>query len=176
VKRIRLGFFKYDPARSPIACLNELRPVLKDIAAACHELGLQAGFQNHSGRSLIGAPVWDVYSLLRELDPASIGMCFDIGHATIEGGLSWPIQARLVEGFYTAVFVKDFTWKRGAEVWKEEWCPLGQGMVSREFFTRLKQTGYQGPICQHHEYALGDVEQMKTSMRRDLEVLRTWLA
>ena len=177
IKRLRLGFWKYDLKRSPADQLKEIAPALRDIAAACKDLGLQAGFQNHSGRSYVGAPVWDVYSIIRDLDPAHMGMCFDIGHATIEGGLSWPIEAKLIAPFYTAVFVKDFLWKKNAKgVWAESWCPLGEGMVNREFFTELKKSPYAGPICQHHEYDFGDHATMTAFFKKDLAVLKTWLA
>jgi len=176
IKRLRLGFFKYDPTRSPQQYLEELRPVIKDIADACHDLDLQAGIENHSGSNLVGAPVWDVYSLIKDIDPRRFGMCFDIGHATIEGGLSWPIQARLMEPFYTAVYVKDFVWKKESGRWREDWVPLGSGMVNREFIEQLKSSSFDGPICQHHEYELGNETEMAEHMRRDLNVLRSWLA
>lgn len=177
IKRIRLGFWRYDLQRSPADQLKEIAPALKDIAAACRDLGLQAGFQNHSGRDYVGAPVWDVFSIIRDLDPAHMGMCFDIGHATIEGGLSWPIEAKLIAPYYTAVFVKDFTWKKNAKgVWDAAWCGLGEGMVSPTFFTELKKSTYAGPICQHHEYELGDTDEMTLHFRRDLKVLRNWLS
>jgi sugar phosphate isomerase/epimerase len=176
IKRIRLGFWRYDLNRSPADQLKEIAPALKDIAAACKDLGLQAGFQNHSGRNYVGAPVWDVFSIIRDLDPKHIGMCFDIGHATIEGGLSWPIEAKLIAPFYTAVFVKDFLWKKNAKgVWDAAWCNLGDGMVSPAFFTELKKSSYAGPICQHHEYELGNETQMAAHMKKDLQVLKGWL-
>jgi sugar phosphate isomerase/epimerase len=156
--------------------LKEIAPALKDIADACRELGLQAGFQNHSGARYVGAPVWDIYSMIQSLDPRYMGICFDIGHATVEGGLSWPIEARLAETFYVSVIVKDFFWKKGPKGWKDTWCQLGEGMVNRTFFDRLKQTTYQGPICQHHEYDLGDSDQMTARMQHDLKVLKEWLA
>ncbi len=176
IKRLRLGFFTYPPDRRPEERLKELAPALKDIADACRDLGLQAGFQNHSGARYVGAPVWDVYSMIRSLDPRHIGFCFDIGHATVEGGLSWPIEARLAEPFLTAVIVKDFYWKKEAGGWKDTWCPLGEGMVSRTFFDRLRKSAYRGPICQHHEYELGDPRQMIARLQHDLKVLREWLA
>jgi sugar phosphate isomerase/epimerase len=102
-------------------------------------------------------------------------MCFDIGHATIEGGLSWPIQARLAEPYYTLVYVKDFRWAKGPKGWDVDWCPLGEGMIHREFFTRLMGTSYTGPICQHHEYPMGDRKEMVAQMKKDLRVLKDWL-
>lgn len=175
VRRVRLGFWYYQPDQSPAARLAEIGPAVRDIAAACKELGLKAGIQNHSGAKYVGAPVWDIYSLIRDLDPASIGICFDIGHATLEGGLSWPIEAKLMEPFYTAVFVKDFLWTKGLSGWKDQWCPLGEGMVNRQFFQKLKSSGYAGPICQHHEYELGDHQEMVARMKKDLDVLKSWM-
>ncbi|MBL9136866.1 MAG: sugar phosphate isomerase/epimerase [Verrucomicrobiales bacterium] len=175
IRRLRLGFFQYPADRSPADHLKDLAPALRDIADACRDLGLQAGFQNHSGDRQVGAPIWDVYSLLKDLDPRHIGFCFDIGHATIEGGLSWPIDARVAEPFLTAVLVKDFVWKKGNARWQESWCPLGEGMVNRSFFEWLKKTRFQGPICQHHEYPLGPGDEMISSFQRDLGVLRQWL-
>jgi sugar phosphate isomerase/epimerase len=176
IKRLRLGFFTYRPDRPPADQLKEIAPALKDIADACREHGLQAGFQNHSGARYVGAPVWDVHSMIQSLDRRHIGFCFDIGHATIEGGLSWPIEARLAEPFLTAVFVKDFVWKKEAGGWKDTWCPLGEGMVNRTFFEWLKKTAYSGPICQHHEYELGNDRERLAHLQHDLKVLKEWLA
>jgi sugar phosphate isomerase/epimerase len=175
IQRFRLGFSLYPQNQSPAARLKELAPALQEIAAACRQFGLQAGFQNHSGAKYVGAPVWDVYSLLRDLDPSFIGFCFDIGHATVEGGLSWPTEARLVESHLTAVLVKDFYWRKEPTGWRDTWCPLGEGMVNRSFFDWLKKTQYRGPICQHHEYPLGQPETTLAYFQRDLKVLREWL-
>ena len=176
IKRYRLGFFPYAKDKAIPDQLNEIAPRLRELAALNKELGLQAGFQNHSGAAYVGAPVWDIWTLIKDLDPKTIGYCFDIGHATIEGGLSWPTHFRLAAPRLTAVFVKDFQWKKSGKNWKSEWCPLGEGMVHREFFNQLKTTNYAGPICQHHEYEVGDNEQMRTYFKKDLATLREWLA
>jgi hypothetical protein len=52
---------------------------------------------------------------------------------------------------------------------------LGEGMVSPTFFSWLKKSSYRGPICQHHEYKLGEGQQMLTQLQRDREVLQKWL-
>jgi len=175
IRRLRLGYWHYRADQSPAARLAEIAPDVRELAAACKDLGLKAGIQNHSGSTYVGAPVWDIHALVHDLDPSSMGICFDLGHATLEGGLSWPIDAKLMEPFYTAVVVKDFVWAKGPQGWKEQGCPLGKGIVSQEFFRRLKASDYEGPICQHHEYALGDRSQMLAHMQRDFAVLKAWL-
>lgn len=176
IKRYRLSFWKYAKEKPIPAQLAEVRAELRDLAALNKELGLQAGFQNHSGADYVGAPIWDIWQLVRDLDPKLIGACFDIGHATLEGGYSWPIEARLMESHLAAVFVKDFAWKKGDKGWKAEWCPLGEGMVNKSFFAWLKKSSFNGPISQHHEYAHGEGKPMIAKMQQDLRVLREWLA
>ncbi len=176
IRRYRLGFLKYDLARSIADQVTEIGAQLRDLTAFNTELGLQAGFQNHSGRDQVGAPVWDLWTMIKDLDPRHVGVCFDIGHATIEGGLSHPIEARLMQRHFTAVFVKDFLWERTDNGWRERWVPLGDGMVDKSFFKWLKTTTFAGPISQHHEYDHGEGRPMIAKMQKDLKVLREWLA
>src|SRR5690349_3536294 len=118
IKRYRLGFQHYAADKPIPAQLAAIQAQLADLSTLNLELGLQAGFQNHSGATNVGAPVWDLWTLIKDLDPRAMGVCFDIGHATLEGGLSWPIDARLLQPRYTAVFVKDFFWQKRDGRWQ----------------------------------------------------------
>jgi sugar phosphate isomerase/epimerase len=176
VKRVRLGNFNYVADRPLPEQLAEMTAKLRDVAALCKELGLHAGFQNHSGAARVGAPVWDIWFAIRELPREAMGICFDIGHATIEGGMAWATHFRLARPWLMAVFVKDFAWEKSGGRWRAAWCPLGEGMVEKNFFKQLRSTDYDGPICQHHEYDLGDRAQMMAHFKKDLATLRSWLA
>ena len=176
IRRMRLGAWIYQEDRSIQAQLAEFKRKIIDIGQACHELGIIPGVQNHSGSNRIAAPVWDAVSVLEDHEVKHVGMCFDIGHATVEGGLSWPIQARLAEPYYCLVYVKDFRWTKGPMGWDVDWCPLGEGMIHREFLARLKNSSYTGPICQHHEYPMGGRREMVSQMKKDLNLLKEWLA
>src|SRR5438034_387260 len=176
IRRYRLGFLKYDLARPIPDQVTEIGARLRDLAALNAELGLQAGFQNHSGRDQVGAPVWDLWTMMKNLDPRHMGVCFDVGHATIEGGLSHPLEARLMQSYFAAVLVKDFLWERTGNGWRERWVPLGDGMVDKSFFNWLKTTPFAGPISQHHEYGHGEGKPMIAKMQTDVRVLREWLA
>jgi len=175
IQRYRIGFSYYDLSKPIAPQLANAKAAARDLAALNRDLGLQGGFQNHSGPKNIGAPIWDIRELVQDLDPAHLGICFDIGHATIEGGYAWPIHARAVEPFLTAVYVKDFTWQKANDAWKAKWCPLGDGMVHKEFFVWLKTTAYRGPISQHFEYQEGAGPEQIAAMKRDLATLKSWL-
>jgi sugar phosphate isomerase/epimerase len=176
IKRYRLAFWNYSASKPIPEQIAEVRAAMSDLAALNKELDICGGYQNHSGANQFGAPIWDIYEAVKDGDPNHLGTCFDIGHATIEGGLSWPTQARLMRPFYTAVYVKDFVWQKGAKGWRPAWCPLGDGMVHAEFFTTLKKSNYTGPISQHHEYEVGSGAAMIQAMQKDLAVLKQWLA
>jgi len=176
IQRYRLGFWNYDFARPIPDQVREIAAQVRDLEALNRQLGLKAGFQNHSGRTNVGAAVWDIWTMIKDLDPRYMGVCFDIGHATIEGGTSWPIQCRLMQPYFTAVYVKDFLWKRAGAEWRPEWIMLGEGTVNKSFFSWLKTTGYSGPISQHHEYDHGQGQVMVAKMKKDLQVLQGWLA
>ena len=60
--------------------------------------------------------------------------------------------------------------------WRSRWCPLGQGMIDPGYLKGLKKSAYRGPICQHHEYPLGDRTETIRHYREDLAVLKRWLA
>lgn len=177
IKRYRIGFWRYDKARAPQAQLAEIAAQLRDLAALNRELGLQAVFQNHSGPNYVGAPVWDLWTVLQGIETRDVGVCFDIGHATVEGGTAWPLHARLMADRISTVLVKDFLWQKSqAQGWEPRWTPLGEGMINRDFFRWLKTTDFAGPIVQHHEYDHGAGAPMIAKMRKDLQVLREWLA
>src|SRR5262245_16289986 len=142
----RLGPVHYTADRPIPAQLADISARLRDLAQLNRSLGVKGGIENHSGADSFAAPIWDAVQAIQGLD-RDLGIAFDIGHATIEGGLSWPIQARLAEPYYTVVYVKDFRWEQQVRGWTSVWCPLGQGMVNKKFFATLAASKYAGPIC-----------------------------
>ncbi len=175
IRRYRPGYWKYDLNKPIPPQLAAIQSQVRDLAALNKEVGIQAGYQNHSGRDYFGAPLWDLWTAIRDLDPRHMGVCFDIGHATLEGGYSWPTQSRLLQPHFSTVYVKDFRWEKTDKGWKAVWVPLGEGMVDKSFFNWLNTTSYTGPISQHHEYDHGQGKPMIEKMQKDLKVLKQWL-
>jgi sugar phosphate isomerase/epimerase len=177
VKRYRMNYFKYDLTKPILPQLDEIKVKVRDLVALSRELGIQPLFQNHSGKDYVAAPIWDMYSIMREYPLEQFGFAFDILHATVEGGLSWPIDAALVADHFGAVYFKDFKWV-GRKI---AVCPLGEGQVSPDFAKGLLKRGYKGPISLHVEYLKGNtkdpafVKECRESHLRDLKVLKEWM-
>lgn len=173
IKRYRMGAYRYDLSRPVAAQLADLKPALADLAALNRELGLTGLYQNHSGATNVGAPVWDIYSLVKDHPAEALGIAFDIRHATVEGGLAWPIHFNLVQPHLGAVYFKDFAWHGR----RAENVPLGDGQVDSKFVTQLVKSGYSGPISVHVEYLeQAGVRENAEALRKDLATLQSWLA
>jgi sugar phosphate isomerase/epimerase len=175
VKLYRLSYWRYDFTRPIPDQLDEIKAQLKDIAAMNKELGVCGGIQNHSGTGYVGAPVWDIHELIKDLDPAHLSVFFDIAHATVEGGNAWQIHAKLMEPRFKSIYLKDFFWQKGGKTWAAKWCPLGQGMVNRTFVEKIKNSPFAGPISHHVEFEIGKGEEMKKALQADFATLKNWL-
>lgn len=177
VKRFRMNYFKYDLKLPIWDQLQAVRPKIKDLVALCKEIGIQPLFQNHSGKDYFGAPVWDIYSIMREYPAEQFSFCFDILHATCEGGKSWPLEFNLVRDHLGAAYFKDYKWDGRKLVT----VPLGEGQVDPEYAKMLMKTGYSGPISLHVEYLEGNAKDpavLKTfreAHARDIKTLWSWI-
>lgn len=177
VKRFRMNYYKYDLKQPIWDQLQAVRPKIKDLVALCKEIGIQPMFQNHSGKDYFGAPVWDIYSIMREYPAADFSFAYDILHSTCEGGLSWPLEFNLVKDHIGAAYFKDFKWNGRKLVT----CLLGEGQVDPAYGKMLMKTGYSGPISLHLEYLEGNpkdaavLKEFREAHVRDFATLKGWL-
>ncbi len=168
INHYRWGGFKYDDKTPLPDQLEGLKPRVAKLAELNAKYQTGAMFHTHSGIGLVGAPIWDLYILLKEFDPKAVGINYDIGHATIEGGLGgWIDSFRVTGPYLRGVAVKDCIWAKDTKGnWKSKFVPLGQGMVKlQEFFTMLKARDFQGPLQLHFEYPLGGAENGAKSLK-----------
>jgi sugar phosphate isomerase/epimerase len=168
--------------------LDAMRPRVEKLTALNSRYRTTAMYHTHSGLNVVGASIWDLHELLNGLDPASIGVNYDVGHATVEGGFGGWINSYRITGKYLhGIAVKDFLWEnKEQDNWRPAWKPLGDGMVRLpEFFRMVAASQFNGPLQLHFEYPLGGAENGKAQvadpsavfaqMRRDLQQLRTYL-
>lgn len=172
IRRYRMDYYRYDLNRPLPPQVANFRAMAKELAALNQELGLQAIYQNHAGARYLGASMWDLVSVLEGIPASDMAIGFDVRHASVEGGLSWPLLWKVAQPHLGALYVKDFLWKEGKVVN----VALGQGWVSRDFFESERLNQVNGPISLHVEY-LHDagVRANAQALRQDLKTLREWI-
>ena len=188
IRFYRLGYYRYSDSVDVQKTLSGARSKLVEIARLNQKYDICGDYQNHAGRDYLGAPLWDLWEVTREIDPLRIGCQFDIRHAVVEGANSWAVDFRLLAHRVHTQAIKDFRWRKSDRGWEAENCPLGLGAVDFKAFLKLvRQSNFSGPLSLHYEYPLagaeggakklsGDRKAVIESMKKDLTLLRTLLS
>jgi sugar phosphate isomerase/epimerase len=178
IRYYRWGGYTYADHQPYAAQLEQMRPRMAKLAAWNARRHVCAMYHTHSGTGVVGASIWDLHILLKDLDPNAVGVNYDVGHAVIEGGAGGWINSFHITGPHLrGIAVKDFAWGKDAKGnWKAQWKPLGEGMVPfPKFFGMVVESGFAGPLQMHFEYPLSGPEEHFAAMRRDLGKLREYL-
>ena len=182
----RMGYLSYDKQLGVAASLPGLRAKMAKLAELNKKYNIHGAYQNHAG-ARVGGPVWDIWELIKDLDPQWIGCQYDIRHAIVEGGTSWPLGFDLLQKHTKIIAIKDFVWGEEDGKWKPVNVPLGKGMVDFDsYFQLYKKYNITGPISLHYEYPLGGADHghreitisqadLKTAMKADRDQLKKWM-
>lgn len=187
IRHYRTGYYMYDEKISIDENLVRFKDQLSKLESLNKKFAISGEYQNHSGGQYFGAPVWDLYGVLKQINSPWIGSQYDINHATVEGANTWPIGLILLKPYIKSIDIKDFLLTKKGDNWQVEYVPIGNGMVDfKKYFGLLKQYGISVPISVHYEYALGGAEHGDRSltisreaviaaMKKDLTTLKSFL-
>ncbi|SOD82780.1 sugar phosphate isomerase/epimerase family protein [Spirosoma fluviale] len=182
-KLYRMKWYQYEEKKSIPDSIQGFQQQLRALGELNKSLNLIGCYQNHAGL-LVGASVWEIWEMLRTAEPAHMGVQYDIRHATVEGGQSWPNGLRLLQPSVKSIAIKDFVWSTKNGVTTVQDVPLGEGIVDfKRYFSLLKKYAIQVPVSLHIEYPTGGAEHGATqltvpqkevfaAMKRDLKRLR----
>ena len=179
------GTFRYAADKPVMQQLDALKPRVAKLAALNAKYSMTSMYHLYSGNA-VGAPVWDILYVLREFDPALVGLHYDIGHMTNAGGNgTWATNLRMAAPYVRGVSVKDsFIEKNAGGAWRVRYVPLGEGNVQLpQFAAILKEIKFSGPVEIQAEYPNVGAEnaqdkitlpreQVLGAMKKDLQVLR----
>jgi L-ribulose-5-phosphate 3-epimerase len=176
IKYYRMGWIPYDDKKSIPQNLDEMRRSFEQFEKINRKYQIRGEYQNHAGRRL-GGPVWDVYHVLKDIDPQFIGVQYDVRHATVEGGNSWLLGMRLVAPWIGTTDIKDFVWEKDPKgMWRAKTVPLGEGMVDfGTYFREYQKLNITDPVSIHYEYDLGGAEQGSKNPTMPLAEIKKWL-
>lgn len=186
VKNYRMGWFDYDQTISIKENLHRLNQKLVKLAALNKRFGMKGAYQNHASE-LVGGSVWDMGIMLEGIDPENLGIRYDIRHATIAGGPSWPVGLKYLADKINSLDLKDFIWEKIDGTWQPVNVPIGEGIVDFDrYFKIIDEQKITGDFTMHFEYELGGAdlgaskltvapEVVISAMKRDLSVFKSWI-
>lgn len=185
IKFYRMGYSNFDDSVGIWGSLQKLKPDFLKLSELNRKYKIHGAYQNHAG-TRVGGPVWDLYELLKDLDPEYIGCQYDVRHAVVEGGSSWINGFKLIFPWIKCTDIKDFKWSQTKGKWDPESVPIGEGMVNfDEYFKLVKKFNVPGPMSIHLEYPpferfnkeLPEGEKRNlfiTAMKKDIEALKAF--
>ena len=145
----RMAYYRYDLERPVLDQLETHRRTVSRLGEYLNDFQIMGLYQNHAGKNLVGASIWDQLRLLEGAPEDRIAAVFDVRHATVEGGQSWPLLWRLIRDRVRALYIKDFGW----EGRKAVNVPLGEGQVDPELLRMVSAEVAPGtPLSLHMEY------------------------
>ena len=180
-----LGTYRFDARKTIPEQLEAIKPRLARVAALNAKYRMTGLYHTYSGNAF-GAGMWDILGVLRDFDPAQIGLHYDVGHMTNAGGNgTWIPALRAAARYVRGVSVKDSILERNPDgTMRVRYTPLGEGSVQlAPFAAILKEIQFSGPIEIQAEYPNGGAEdahekitlprtQVLGAMKKDLEVLK----
>lgn len=171
VKFYRSDWFKYRSDFSMEESLNYYQAKVRELGMLNQENNIVGCYQNHSGTS-IGSSFWEINHLLKSVNTNFFGAQYDIRHAVVEGGKSWPNGVRLLGNRIKTIVLKDFKWEVVDGQWDIVNVPIGEGMVDFiSYFRLLKSFGLRPPVSLHLEYPLGGAEKGKVDISVNQKVV-----
>ena len=171
VKFYRMNWLNYFPNKSMQHTLDQYQEQVKTLSFYNKKHNIIGCYQNHAGTK-VGSSFWEIKHLLEKVDPDFLGAQYDIRHAVVEGGKSWPNGLRLLKDHIKTIAIKDFKWESRGGKARLVNVPLGEGMVDfKRYFKHLKKGQLKPPVSLHLEYPLGGAEKGKTSLTIDKQIV-----
>jgi sugar phosphate isomerase/epimerase len=178
IRQYRHRGFSYVPDKPIKAQVADFRAQAREFAAMNREIGITALYQNHAGANAVGAAIWDIDTVLDDIDPDHFGLALDTRHLLVEQGRAWPTAVRLISPRVRSLFVKSFRWDRDKTVE----TPLADGNVTKAMIDQIVAGHSSLPVSLHVEHAklqpvpFADRAEIVKVFRDDARVLRNWLS
>jgi sugar phosphate isomerase/epimerase len=186
IKHYRLGWYHFEMQKDIMQQVDVFAKQMKELEILNNKYKVSGEYQNHGGQYL-GAAVWDLQPIFKNIHSPFMGCQYDVNHATAESGANWETGFRIIAPYIKSLAIKDFKWTVKDGKLQKEGCPLGEGIVDwKKFLQLLKQYNINVPITMHFEYDLGgaenglrnpkiDKKEIILAMKKDLALLKTWL-
>ena len=186
VRRIKLGYWRYEPFGTIQKQLDDARKKLERIVRLTKKYKIMPCVHVHSGDILANGGAI-LYLLLKDFTPDDVGAYVDPMHMTVEGGMyGWEMGLDLLIPWVALIGIKNFRWQQrkrneqGQMEFHPQYVPLadGQANLSR-FMQRLREIKYDGVVSLHSEYKgrssfrVLNTQELLTQSAKDLQFLKS---
>jgi sugar phosphate isomerase/epimerase len=190
-----LGTDFYDLSKPIVPQLDAIKAKVERFVALNRTHGTTLMYHTRAGANAVGAAVWDLLYVLKDFDPAHVGLHWDTGHMALHGANMWELLMRTAGPYVAAIGWKDRSWERRDEPpgtgrgggWSSPYVPMGTGLVDiARCAVVMRDIGFDGPMELEAEYPNGGAEngadtitlprtQVVENLTRDVRTIRAGL-
>lgn len=182
IELFRTGYFFYAPERESFTqSIDRIRRALASLCDLGARTGTCAAYQNHSfwGPPVFGGAVWDVYELIRDLDPKHVSLEYDPMHAIYETNASWRYGMRWMAPWISSIDLKDFHYalsKENPKMTDKAMVGAGEGIVPwPEVKAIVEECGIDPFYILHFEWDF-DQSNLPKTLQTELDTFKRLLA
>lgn len=167
-RQFRPGYYFYGKGETPAQTADRVKASLAKWAAFCEKTGLKAVHQNHSAcgkNAMFGSLIWDMWDVMKDLDPRFVAFEYDPMHAMCETGVAFTHAFEKVLPHVGAICLKDFHFKmdKDNKHWAKQLCAAGEGIVPWKTVKEIAEKGQvRGPYVLHFEWDFPKEDLVKT--------------
>lgn len=124
---------------------DTLRRWLADLTPALLRHRVQLVLEIHQATVCPSAAM--AMRVVADLDPAAIGVLYDVGNLAVEGYEHPPLALELIGTRLSHVQIKNARWTPGlpAQGWQWSWCPMDEGLLCLpQIVADLHAAGFDG--------------------------------
>lgn len=141
--RFRLFSARYDPAVGYFALRDQTRARLERVGRILEGTGVKALLEVHVG-TIVPSPAL-TWELIRDLDPATIGVILDPANMILEGSMDMRMALDLIADRVDLAHVKNVRWEQAHGRWRWRFDELADGMCNwPEVIAALKAVRWDG--------------------------------
>ena len=192
VKYYRPNWFRYDNSLGIDRNLDFFRKRLMNLCELNAKYGLKATYQNHYVFNnhlggIFGSPIWDLWTVIKDMDPRYMGCQYDIHHAVAEGFTSWQIGLKAIKPHIGTLSVKDFILDKKDGKWVVKTVPMGTGVVDFDAFFKIigdekivcpLSVFFEFPVLDKTDRALSitdKIRKMYPIVKNELDTLKSFM-
>jgi sugar phosphate isomerase/epimerase len=105
-----LGSFVYDPTKQIMPQLDALKPRIEQFAKLSEKHKMRLMFDTVPVPNAVGALVWDLLHVMKDLDPKFVGVNWDTGHMALHGDGMWETLMRTAGPYVAGIGWRDRAW------------------------------------------------------------------
>ena len=177
ITQFRLGYFwmKQGDARQS---LTEARAGIAALSELCERNNIKAVYQVHHGTLISSA--FAAYGLVKDTNPAYIGVELDPGNQAHEGYEAWDKSVSLLADYVVAVGIKDVAWVKQRKLedrptteWRNQLVGLKEGVTDwYELLRALNRQNFAGTFAFMPFYHEDDPAKLVEQLKLDVDYLR----